>query len=91
VSAPASDDDLLGLLRRLFALEFEIPAEEVVPEAHLVDDLDLDSVDAVSLAARLEEETGVVLEEEDLKAMRTVASIVETVRRRIAGSPDRAS
>jgi acyl carrier protein len=86
-----SPDEVLALLRRIFAREFELPADQVVPGAHLVDDLDLDSVDAVSLAARLEEETGATLEEEDLKAMDTVASVVEIVRRRLQGRPDVAS
>lgn len=87
----ASPDEVLALLRRIFAREFELPADQVVPDAHLVDDLDLDSVDAVSLAARLEEETGAALEEEDLKAMDTVASVVEIVRRRLQGRPGVAS
>lgn len=87
MAAPAPDE-VLGLLRRLLEQEFEIPAEEVVPEAHLVDDLDLDSVDAVSLAARLEEETEVALDDDDLKALHTVASVVELVRRRLPRAPD---
>lgn len=86
-----SPDEVLALLRRLFVQEFEIPAEAVSPEAHLVDDLDLDSVDAVSLAARLEEETGLTLSEDDLKAMRTVASVVEIVHGRLQGRPGAAS
>ena len=63
--------------------EFEFEEAEVKPEAHLVDDLDLDSVDAVALAVRLEEETGLVLQEEELKALRTVADIVDAVERRL--------
>lgn len=80
-------EDLLGLLRRVFAQEFEIPSEEVTPEAHLARDLDLDSVDAVTLAARLEEETGLGLSEDELKSLDTVASVVTLVHRRLQGRP----
>ena len=90
MSAP-SPDALLGLLRRVFEQEFEIPPAEVTPEAHLVDDLALDSVDAVSLAVILEQETGLALEEDEIKAMRTVGSVVDIVHRRLGQRPDAGS
>lgn len=90
MTAP-SPDALLGMLRRLFEQEFEIPADAITPEAHLVDDLDLDSVDAVSLAALLEEKTGLALEEDEIGAMNTVASVIEIVHRRLGGRSDEAS
>ena len=83
--------ELLVFLRNVFEKEFEIPAEEVTPEARLIEDLDLDSVDAVTLALRLEEETGLGLSEAELKSLDTVASLVTLVRRRLQGHPDLAS
>jgi acyl carrier protein len=67
---------LLSLLREIFESEFEIEGDAVVPEARLREDLDLDSIDAVSLAARLENETGAVLKEEKLRSLRTVGDVV---------------
>lgn len=67
---------LLSLLREIFESEFEIEGAAVVPEARLREDLDLDSIDAVSLAARLENETGAVLKEEKLRSLRTVSDVV---------------
>jgi len=78
-------------VRRVFGQEFEIPADDVTPEARLVDDLDLDSVDAVTLALRLEEETGLELTEAELKSLDTVASLVTLVRRRLEGRTGLAS
>ena len=78
-------------MRRVFGQEFEIPADDVTPEARLVDDLDLDSVDAVTLALRLEEETGLELTEAELKSLDTVASLVTLVRRRLEGRTGLAS
>ncbi|CAN0460195.1 unnamed protein product [Phaeothamnion confervicola] len=37
---------------------FEIPADQVRPEALLIDDLGLDSIDAVDLMVKLQEQTG---------------------------------
>ena len=81
--AVPSPEALLETLRRVLEREFEIPAGDATPEAHLVEDLDLDSVDAVSLIVLLEEETGLALRDDDLKSMRTVASIVQIVHARL--------
>lgn len=78
-------------MRRVFGQEFEIAADDVTPEARLVDDLDLDSVDAVTLALRLEEETGLELTEAELKSLDTVASLLTLVRRRLEGRTGLAS
>jgi acyl carrier protein len=78
-------EELLGFLRRVIEKEFEIPADEVTPEAHLIDDLDLDSVDAMVLALRIEEETELELTDDELKALDTVASLVALVHQRLAG------
>jgi len=84
-------EELLELLRRLFEKEFEIPQEQVTPAARLVEDLGLDSLDAVLLATRVEEETGLELDEDEFKALDTVASLVALVQRRLQGQPGVAS
>ena len=76
---------LLEYLRRLFEKEFEIPQEQVTPAARLVEDLELDSLDAVVLAIRVEEETGLELDEDEFKALDTVASLVALVQRHQQG------
>ena len=72
------------MVRRVLRTEFELDDAELAESAHLVDDLDLDSVDAVALAVRLEEETGLALEEEELKGMRTLADVVGVLHERLA-------
>jgi acyl carrier protein len=71
------------MVRHVLRTEFELETEELGEDAHLIDDLELDSVDAVALAVRLEEETGIALEEEALKAMRTVGDVVRVVHERL--------
>jgi len=76
---------LLEYLRNLFEKEFEIPQERVIPAARLIEDLELDSLDAVVVALRVEEETGLELDEDEFKALDTVASLVALVQRRRQG------
>jgi acyl carrier protein len=71
------------MVRRVLRTEFELEDDELSEDARLGDDLELDSVDAVALAVRLEEETGIALEEEALKAMRTVRDVVGVVSERL--------
>ena len=84
MSTPAPDE-LLGFLRRVIGKEFEIPGGGDRPEARLVEDLGLDSVDAMVLALRVEEETGLELSDDELEALDTVASVVALVHPRLQG------
>ena len=78
-------EELLDFLRRVIGKEFEVPAGEIRPAALLVDDLGLDSVDAMVLALRVEEETGLELTDDELTAQDTVASVVALVHQRLQG------
>lgn len=77
-------DSVLASLREILCEEFELAPEAIVPEARLKEDLDLDSIDAVALAARLERETGLLLKEERLRGLRTVQDVVGVVRELLA-------
>lgn len=58
---------------------FNIEPARLKPETTLIGDLGLDSIDAIDLAARLEEITGRRLPEAKLRGLRTVADVVETI------------
>jgi acyl carrier protein len=75
--------EVLELVRRVLQAEFELDAAALDERTHLVDDLDLDSVDAVALSVRLEEEADLALTEEELKTMRTVGDVVSVVYGRL--------
>jgi acyl carrier protein len=55
----------------------------VHPDAHLIDDLDLDSIDAIDLVVSLESETDLDVTEDELKALRVVQDIVDLVHRKL--------
>jgi acyl carrier protein len=81
-----TETEVLALLKEVFHAEFEIAPDAVVPAARLREDLDLDSIDAVALAARLESETGAVLKEEKLREIRTVQDVIALVRGLLAST-----
>ena len=60
---------------------FQLDPKIVTPEARLVEDLDLDSIDAVDLAVKVQELTGKRLAEEDLRDMRTIEDVVAVVEK----------
>jgi acyl carrier protein len=78
-----SKDEIFKWVTDLMKREFHFRDEELRPSAHLVDDLDLDSIDAVDLAVRVEERTGLALTEADLKSIQTIQDIVDLIDGRL--------
>ena len=72
-----SKQEILGWVTEVLQREFEFSPEELAPATHLIDDLDLDSIDAVDMAVRLEEKTGFRLGEEELKSIQTIQDVVD--------------
>ena len=68
--------EILGEIQRMMNELFELPSDRVQPEARLVEDLELDSLDAFDLAIKVEETTGVALEERQLRELRTVEDVI---------------
>jgi acyl carrier protein len=66
-------EQLLLMMQELF----EIDAADVKPESLLDEDLDIDSIDAVDMAARLHEITGHKLKPESFKQIHTVQDLVD--------------
>ena len=65
-------------------LFIEISPERIVPEAKLFEELELDSIDAVDLAIKLQEMTGKRIKPEDFKTVRTVGDVVAVVKQLLA-------
>ena len=58
---------------------FEVDGDAVTLDAHLYQDLELDSIDAVDLVVRLQMLTGKKIRPEEFKAVRTVNDLVDAV------------
>ena len=59
---------------------FEVPAEAIRPEALLVEDLSLDSIDAVDLMVKLQEATGRKVSPAQFSSVRTVKDLTDLVQ-----------
>lgn len=79
-----SDAEILSRIRQIFAENFEIEPSRVTLDAHLFAELDLDSIDAVDLAIKLQEMTGRRLKPEEFRSVRTVNDVVVAVQTLLA-------
>lgn len=74
-----SKDEIFVAIRTILVDMFELEAEAVVLDAHLYDDLDIDSIDAVDMVVELKKMTGKKIQPDDFKSVRTVADVVDVV------------
>ncbi len=74
-----SKEEIFNKLCEILEEEFEVDKSLLVPEANLFTDLELDSIDAVDLAVRLQQFTEKRISPEEFKKIRTLNDIVETI------------
>ena len=74
----------LNVLQGILVDEFEIDADDISLDAHLYQDLDLDSIDAVDLVVKLREITGKKIEPDAFKQVRTVQDVVNEVEKLVS-------
>ncbi|HXC50674.1 MAG TPA: acyl carrier protein [Candidatus Limnocylindrales bacterium] len=70
-------------LRSILVAEFELAPEKITREARLVEDLDLDSIDGVTIVVRLESRLRVVIADEEIQKMQAVGDIVDALAARL--------
>lgn len=76
-----TQEEIFISLKKIMSEMFELAPENIVPNASLKDDLDIDSIDAVDLMVRLRDITGKRINPEDFKNARTIQDVVDTVYR----------
>ena len=76
-------DDVRMRLRQLAAREFSIDADALAPTMELKS-LNIDSLSFLEFTFKVEEEFGVSLDEEEVKAVRTVADLERCVQNAVA-------
>ncbi len=74
-------DEIFATLRDALVELFELEPERVALDAHLYQDLEIDSIDAVDLIDHLKRQTGKKIAAEDFKSVRTVADVVEAMHK----------
>lgn len=74
-----SKEDIYTRLCKILEDEFEIEKSLLNKDANLFTDLDLDSIDAVDLAVRLQQFTDKRISPEEFKQIRTLNDVVDSV------------
>lgn len=72
-------EDIMNKLTEILVEDFEIEKSAVVPTANLFEDLELDSIDAVDLAVKLQYFTDKKISPENFKKIRTIEDVVNAV------------
>ena len=82
-----TQDEIFNLVVEGLSSTFQIDRARVTPEATLYEDLDIDSIDAVDLAAKLQRETGTRMSPEVFKSVRTVSDLVAALEKLLMNTP----
>jgi acyl carrier protein len=75
-----SREEILAHLQVVLSDLFELKPEQIVPEANLYTDLDIDSIDAVDLFLTLKEITGRKIQPRAFKDVRTVNDVIDAIQ-----------
>lgn len=60
---------------------FDVPRDLITPDADLVDQLNLDSIDAIDLMVRIQEITGRKVSPDEFKSVRTINDVLTLAQR----------
>lgn len=71
-----TDQEIKDKVKSVFEESFEIEIEKLLPEAHIFNDLGLDSLDIVDLVAGLQKSFGFnIRDEQEVRNIRTIQDI----------------
>ncbi len=74
-----SKEQILRELKTILIEELDIAEENITLEANLFEDLDLDSIDVVDIAVRMQKFTDKKLSPTEFKKIKTVGNVVDAV------------
>ena len=72
---------MLQKVQEMLAEALNISVDKVSADAKIVEDLGADSLDAVELISRLEDEYNVTVEDDDIESMVTVGDLVNMLEK----------
>lgn len=77
----ATKEQIEKTIKDILTAEFDVPAEKLTPDVDLFTELDLDSIDAVDLVVRLQQETGKKVNPEEFRQIRKLSDVVAVVEK----------
>lgn len=73
--------EIFEQVKDILLRDFECPADKLTPNSRLVEDLDLDSIDAVDLIVRLQKLINRKVDPNDFKQIRTLDDVVTAIEK----------
>ena len=67
------------IVKKIIAEELNVKEEKITMEANLVEDLEADSLDAVEIIVRIEEEFDLQVDDEAAENVKTVGDLVKCI------------
>ena len=74
-----TEQEIEATIKKILVEDFEVDEAQLKPETNLFTELDLDSIDAVDLVVRLQQETGEKVNPEDFRTLRTLRDVTQAV------------
>ena len=72
---------MLEKIQAMLAEALNLPLEKVTPDSKIVEDLGADSLDVVELLSCLEDEYGVMIPDEEVETLVTVADVAAAIEK----------
>ena len=74
-------EEIFNTIKDILIKDFDCDAAKIKMESNLVEDLDLDSIDAVDLVVKLQTIINKKVDPEDFKQIRTLQDVVDAVEK----------
>ncbi len=79
----ATETEIFATVKAVLVELFDTNESKITMDTHLYTDLDLDSLDAIDLAAALAKKAKIRLVEEEMRGIRTVGDIVNLGKQKL--------
>ena len=83
MSKQFTKEEIFAKLEEILVEDFEIDEDIIVPDANLFEDLELDSIDAVDLAVKLQYFTDKKISPDNFKQIKTIDDVVIAIEKLI--------
>ena len=80
-----TEEEIQKTVSDILVADFECDRSKLTPDVNLFTDLDLDSIDAVDLVVRLQQETNKKVNPDDFRQIRTLRDVVQAVSKLVNG------
>lgn len=81
MSRPMDNQSMFAQIADYLVSSFDVPRDLITPDADLVDQLNLDSIDAIDLMVRIQEITGRKVSPDEFKNVRTITDVLNLAQR----------